>query len=678
MSDESPREEASNDPPAAGGWFDRHPAVVTVLAATAFLQVAQGLLMALRYGSLGPEASGGMAVFGIIVAPVTVLLLLPVILLLRRRHPAWRRGDRHRASWATSFGLTAALAGWMIADQAAANTGVPAIVEPWLEGLFALAVGVAAASWVHPPTKWLKVAAALVPVILVTAFLISPDPPAKAEDSADPTAEELSARPAPAGGPDVVLVSIDTLRADRLGVYGRSPSITPEMDRVAGEGVVFSRALAAAPWTVPSMASVLTGLPTIRHRAGRPLGSGMSLLRTPLDPALTTLAERFAAAGYRTRAIAGNGMVSADMGLAQGFDVFENSFSEAMGSGFVRDLPLTRLVMSLIPDEKLGDYRAEAVTDTALAWLAEEDDAPLFLWVHYLGPHVPLRADPADLNVKGLQAMAHETRPAAGEDGSVLGEVFTATSHVRGGTLWLSLADRTKLEERYDVTVSYVDEHVGRLFSALRERGGEKPAVVALFSDHGEEFWDHGHYEHGHDYYREVTQIPLVFWSPGRLPAGLTVEGLVGHVDVGPTLLELAALRVPVAESPDEGRSLVPLFHSGEAAAAESDEAGNEENPPPMWPPRFSGGNLYDLPATLVEDGRWRFILRANGQEELYDVELDPAERSNVASQNPDVTERYRQLLEPRLAALLEDSEGEEAQISPETLEALRSLGYVN
>ncbi len=95
-------------------------------------------------------------------------------------------------------------------------------------------------------------------------------------------------------------------------------------------------------------------------------------------------------------------------------------------------------------------------------------------------------------------------------------------------------------------------------------------------------------------------------------------------------------------------------------------------------PPRFSGGNLYDLPAVLVEDGSWRFILRANGQQELYDVEFDPQERNNVALQNPQVAERLRHLLEPRLAALLEDAEGEEAEFSAETLEALRSLGYVN
>ena len=667
----------------ASSWLERRPAFVPVLASIAFLQAFQGLFMALKFGSLGQAAAVGLASFGILVAPVTMLLLLPLILWLRRYHPAWRSGDRQRASWAVSFGLAAALAGWMVADQAVASVGISPLVEPWIEGLFAMAVGWAAAGWVEPPTAGLRAGAVFVPFALLAAVLaptMIETPGPKATEPADDPPSEVELSPAPAGSPDVVLVTIDTLRADRLGAYGRSPSITPEMDRLADEGVVFGRTLAAAPWTIPSVASMLTGLPTVRHRAGRSMGSGLTFARTPLDEDLTTLAERFAAAGYRTRAVSANGFVSQETGMAQGFEVFENPFTTAIGSGVFRDLPLSRLVLSLIPDRKLGDYRAAGVTDQALAWLAEDDAAPIFLWVHYLGPHIPLRAEPDNLDLEALQAMVHESLPTADEDGSVLGEVFTATSHVRSGLLWLSPLDRRKLEDRYDLTVSYVDQHVGRLFTALRERHPEiRPVVAALTSDHGEELWDHGHFEHGHDYYREVTRVPLIFWSPGRVPAGLHVSSLAGHVDIGPTLLELAELAAPRPSAPDEGRSLAPRFRpQGDAADAGDGTSDSEEPPHPAAPPRFSGGNLYGLPAALVEDGSWRFILRANGQGELYNVELDPQERHNVALQNPQIADRYRQLLEPRLATLLEDADDEEAELSTETLEALRSLGYVN
>jgi hypothetical protein len=287
--------------PRPGSWLDRHPAVLPLLASIAVLQGAQGVLLALRYGSLGPEASGGMAVLGIWVAPVTMLVCLPLILLLRRFHSSWRRGDRHRASWAASFGLSAAIIGWMIADQVVNSLGISFPVEPVLEALAALAAGLAASSWRYPPVRPQKLAAAFVPVALVGSALLAPEPAGPQGTVIDDTTSQIpleSTGPAPPGSPDVVLVSIDTLRADSLGAYGRSPSLTPEMDHLAGEGIVFSRALAASSWTVPSMASVLTGLPVMRHRAGRPLsGSGMTFRRTPLADEVTTVAERFAAAG---------------------------------------------------------------------------------------------------------------------------------------------------------------------------------------------------------------------------------------------------------------------------------------------------------------------------------------------------------------------------------------------
>ena len=663
-----------SDSPTESGksWLDRHPAILPLVATCGFLQVFLAIFMLMKYRSLGPEASAGMALFGILAAPVTLLVLLPFFLLLRRFHPAWKRGDRATASWSLACGLTVAVAAWMIADRAAASVQLSGWPESLWETLFTLATSFAAATWVIPPRKGQWALAALVPLAFL-AVALAPRP-----DSGGAAADDRSARvrPAPPGSPDVVLVSIDTLRADRLGAYGRSPSITPGMDRLADEGAVFTRALAAAPWTVPSVASMITGLPTLRHGAGNPMGSGATFRRTPLPADVTTLAEHFAAAGYRTRGVAANGFVSGMMGLDQGFEVFDNTFNRAMGSSFLRDLPWTRLLRSMIPQEQLGDYRAEGVTNQALAWLAEEDDAPLFLWAHYLGPHVPLRSDPRVLDTAALEAMLDNTQPTPGEDGSVLGTVFTATAHVRSGMLWLSPEDKAGFVKRYDLTVEYVDEHVGRLFDALRER--DRPVIAVLTSDHGEELWDHGHFEHGHDYYREVTQIPLLFWGPG-VPAGRTIDTVVGHVDITPTLLDLANLTVPPATAPDEGRSLVPLFQIQETEGTEAEEAesaeGSAEEAEPML--RFSGGNLYGLPAVLVEDTRWRFILRANGREELYDIQQDPQERFNVALEHPQVAADFRELLEPRLTALIEAEGGTEAELTPEQMKALQSLGYV-
>jgi len=141
---------------------------------------------------------------------------------------------------------------------------------------------------------------------------------------------------------------------------------------------------------------------------------------------------------------------------------------------------------------------------------------------------------------------------------------------------------------------------------------------------------------------------------------------VAGLVDVAPTLVELAGLPAMVPQAPDEGRSLVGQW--GASAGTETSAV----------PARFSGGNLYGLPAVLVEDGPWRFLLRANGMQELYDVTRDPLERNNVASANPEPVERYRLMLEPQLAALMHTREGATApKLTPEQLESMKSLGYV-
>jgi arylsulfatase A-like enzyme len=338
-------------------------------------------------------------------------------------------------------------------------------------------------------------------------------------------------------------------------------------------------------------------------------------------------------------------------------------------------MPLARLLLMLFPVEGWADYRAQGLTDRALEYLSEESDAPLFLWVHYIDPHTPFQADPGDLDLGAWSAEIRQRQPEVLEDGTVVGAVFAGTANVRGGMLWLGPEDRQRIEEYYDRTISYVDREVGRLFGALRERHGERRVVSVLTSDHGEEFWDHGHFEHGHDYYREVTRIPMVIWSPGFVPSGRIAGGPVGLVDVAPTLLDLAGLEVPSAEAPDEGRSLVALLRSGLRDPPEGElDAGSSSGENRV---RFSGGNLYGLPAVLLEDEGWRFILRANGAEELYEVFDDPGERHNRAPDHPELVERYRALLEPRLAVFLENRADAAAALDPETLKALQSLGYV-
>jgi arylsulfatase A-like enzyme len=643
-------------------FLGRFPALVPAFAATGVLGLGQGLFMYSKYRGMGGgsvEMLAGITRFCLVIGLVSMIVLLPLIWLLRRFHPAWKLADREAASWAVAAGCAAALIAWLITDRYVSDVVSPTLA-PWLVTIVSLATGFLA-SWLQPPRRVRRVLAAFGALALVLALL--PFGPGSGPPSGPPEPEEeISAAPPDPSMPDVVLVCIDTLRRDRFGVYGHSPSLTPEMDRFAAEGVTFNRAVAASPWTVPSVASMLTGLPTLEHRAGLAKSSGLAFIRSPLPGDVVTVTERFAAAGYRTYAVVANGFVGPDAGMAQGFDEFLMPVGEAMMGVFLRELPLTRVLLALFADESFGDIRARHITNEALRLLEaeQEERAPIFMWVHYVDPHAPFQADP-DSRAENLAPVP--VVPKSQEDGTIIGKEFVNTTQVRGGEWWLIPKDRERIATYYDRAVRYLDEHVGRLFTALGERAKTRTVIAALTSDHGEELWDHGGFEHGHDFYREVTQIPLFFWGPGVIPGGLEIDEVVGIVDIPATLAELAGVEPLPLEEPDEGRSLARLWKDGE----------------PEWEPRprFAEGNLYQLPAALVEDGPWRFILRANDKEELYDVVNDPEERYNVAQAHPEATQRLRQLVAPRLKELLLSEDAGGAELTPEQLDALAALGYV-
>jgi arylsulfatase A-like enzyme len=657
-------EPATSPPPAtpAARRRPRLPLLLTTLGAAGFLGIVQASILVLRnQESMGPEIALGLSRLALLVALVTMLVLMPVAWLLRRRLGDERGGDRLQASWSICFALAAGLASWGVANLLSDGL-LPRAVGPWAALAVAVPVGFAA-SYLRPPRPWLLGWCWASVVLVALNFVPWPPPPGAAAASKDASAGASAPASTPRR-PDVVLISIDTLRADHLGPYGRKPSITPAIDRIAAEGVVFARTLASAPWTTPSLASLLTGLPTVRHDAGRPLRSGPTFERSPLGNGFTTLAERFAAAGYRTRAVVANGFIGPQSGMAQGFDEFVNPSGGAFFAGMMRDLPLTRLIVAMVPVAKWGDLRAEGLTEVALGWLSQPDDRPLFLWVHYMDPHAPYQRDPARLDPMDVLDMVRQKQPKPQADGTIVGEVFGNTDMVRSGLLWLGPRDRERLAGYYAGEVAYVDRHVGRLVDALRRRAGARPVVAALTADHGEELWDHGHFEHGHDYYLEVTRVPLIFWGPGIVPGGRRVESPAGLVDVGATLLDRAGLRPTPPKFADEGRSLVAAF-----AAAPGSE------PPARW--YAAGGNLYGLPSALLEEGPWCYVLRANDHEELYDVINDPGQRRNVAALHGELAARFRERLRPQLAALLHTSAGGvAAELTPEQREALKALGY--
>jgi arylsulfatase len=333
---------------------------------------------------------------------------------------------------------------------------------------------------------------------------------------------------APADPPDVVLVVVDTLRADHLGTYGFPLPSSPHVDRFAAEAVVFERALAASSNTVPSHASLMTSRFVREHSVGWINGTSR------LEGA-ETLAMRFRAAGYETGAFVSNFVLRRASGLDAGFDVYDDALDAAEPNR---------------PD--VFERSAEATTARALAWLAARGPRPVFLFVHYQEPHGPYTPPPERLApfaaLEGGAAPALRVLPDDTEPGGI--PRYQA----------LPGLDRLgQYRSRYAGEVATFDASFARLLEALAARG--RPNLVALTADHGEAFGEGGFYlTHGHATTPDQVHVPLVLRAPGLAPGRRGDP--VHHVDVAPTLLELAGLAVP----PDaRGLALGPHLRSGRA-----------------------------------------------------------------------------------------------------------------
>jgi len=440
--------------------------------------------------------------------------------------------------------------------------------------------------------------------------------------------------------PNIVLVTIDTLRADHLSCYGYGRETTPKLSAWIGETTVFESAYAPSPLTDPSLASTLTGLHPMRHgvrHAGRRLG-----------PELPTLAELLKAQGYQTGAFVSRAALIEDGHLGRGFDV-----ANFVGGEHSPAHPAHRRA-------ERWQRRAPSVTDAALAWLRERGDAPFFLWLHYFDPHAyydppePFR----ERFLEGLEAEKAEGLRA----------------------WWGRPADRARMVARYDAEILTVDHFLDALVSELRARGLWDSTLFVLTSDHGESLGEHGYLDHGEWLYQEQVRVPLVFRLPGVVPEGLRVSALVRGFDLGATLLELIGASGSDVEryvEQGDGRSFAPLFE-GRTIAPRKIVLESEECPAPEERDRAPGMEC-DPPGVAGKiralfDGRYKLIVtpRADGQRvELYDVSVDPSESEDLSEREPGRVSAMRTELEARWSAANDPS-----QVDEDVSEKLRALGY--
>lgn len=450
----------------------------------------------------------------------------------------------------------------------------------------------------------------------------------------------------------VVLVSVDTLRADHLTLYGPSPVSTPNMDRIGQEGATARTAWAPFGRTTQSVGSFLTGLHPLRHGAD---GLGM-----PLPDRVVTLAERFKAAGYRTAAFVSNMHLQKGAGFEQGFDVYSN------------------------PPSRWATDSAGPLTEEALAWLGDQvaraEGAPLFLWIHYLDPHWPYQPGPElveqfDPEWDGSYDLFERVSSGDITKGDV---IFHAAERLTGREI-----ENTRL--RYAAEVHANDVAVGRLLSGMEELG-LADAPLLFTADHGESLGEHRYwFAHGEYVYDDTLHVPFLVRAPGRIPPGTVLGGPVLLEDVMPTLLDLAGLDVP---DDLDGRSLAPELTAGgdvtlpvrEVIHLADHNLVREENP--RRPVAGREGRWW-----AIRQGGWKLIQipQPDGsmEEELYHVDADPGETRNLVHEATEQLDRLRDLLEARREGLLAvapkgDSRVHQEDIPADQLERLRELGYVN
>ena len=415
--------------------------------------------------------------------------------------------------------------------------------------------------------------------------------------------------------PNIVLYVIDTVRADRLGTYGYEKPTSPRLDAFARGAVLFENAYAQSSWTRPAVASLFTGLLPPAHRTvGR---------RSVLPDEATTLAEILSANGYEGLGLVRNPNVGAAFGFSQGFTRFRSEDRD----------------------------RDQTMLDRVRLWLDERQDPerPFFLYLHAIDPHGPYAPAPEFEQMFDAGGAPPHYRTVR-----YLLQLNQGEAQPDPGTA-------EALSRLYDAEVAQNDRAFGELLDELDARGFAGDTAVIYVSDHGEEFMEHGRWEHGLSLYEEVLRIPLVMRLPGAPPR--RVETPAQHVDLLPTLLAYLDIEPP----PTDGRDLLSEPRRGD----DSRDV-------------YAHLDVDNHRSSTVIRGRYKLVLPqspSQGSEPmLFDLETDPEERENLASGRAEIVRRMTGLLAERgLAGEVEPAvELEEDQIDEDLRRRLRALGYVD
>jgi arylsulfatase A-like enzyme len=429
--------------------------------------------------------------------------------------------------------------------------------------------------------------------------------------------------------PNVILITIDTTRADHLGCYGYPVPTSPTLDGLAADGVRFEFAIAQSSVTPVSCASQLTGTYPYRHglRAIHGIEKNRLLDHVP------TLPEELGRMGYRTAAFVSAYPASSKYGLSRGFEVFDETFLASRGPAQVRPEGVVVTGSS--------QRTAEETNARALPWLRQHAQETFFLWLHYFDPHDATFTPPE----------------------SVVSP-FRRARQGRGG--------RAEPLAIYDAEIFFTDLHVSAVIDELRELEIRERTILVVTADHGEGLGDHDWWTHG-ILYQEQIRIPLVLNGPG-IPQGRVLQDPVEHVDIFPTILDLVEPGRSEQLGGLHGRSLLPLIQGKNGSDSSRIVYSEVRNARALrGGKRQNEGVLY----SLIEDGvKLIHYPLEPSLDELYDLRDDPAELRNIIASNRDAAARL--LGELRRRGAIDDFAPDASQMDAEDYHHLKSLGYLD
>lgn len=478
-------------------------------------------------------------------------------------------------------------------------------------------------------------------------------------DQAPFVADQPTGRPKPAAGtPSVILVTLDTVRADHMSLYGYKRKTTPFLEEFSRGSTLYQNAVSSGAFTLPTHASLFTGLYPSWHGAHYsppefPDGR-------PLDPSYLTLAEILSSQGFSTAAVAANrGFLSHNFGLAQGFGFYDNrapaQFLTASQPYFlrqgIRNLMTCFTVSANFDREALHAEEINASVFEQLEVL-KSWESPFFLFINYMDAHWPY-VPPAPF----------DTIYPGKNPGFTLHDYLNLVGDVLALERPLTEEEIRHLHSQYDGSIRYLDSQLARLFHQLKLLNLFENSLIIITSDHGEAFGDHNLMEHGVSVYQDQVHVPLIIKYPGQR-LGQRVEGYVNSVDILPTVLEVVGLPPPPQV---QGASLL------QKESWKSRPVVSEVYPRGFL--RYWNARLNRIERAIFRDG-FKLIRSTAGKREIYDLDSDPHERVDLASQHPGTVASLERAMQQYFSTLREaKKDGQE--LDKATLDRLKALGYI-